>query len=509
MNRDIALRVLATASVIGIGGQGILVQTAIGLNGVLLTAAVLAAGWWIADRGRRLDPADAWIPIAAVLVAAGMAVRSDPFTLLLDAAGAAALTGASMAAFGGAAVTRRSFAAVAALGAVVAGWALVGILKVVGAAARVAGRGSTGRRVPPHVGPIARGLLLAVPVLFVFGALFASADAVFATIAGKLLNWQIDLGGVVDRAGLAFGIAWLVAGLLAVAGGIDPQTAPDTDRPAPAMQSLGAAVASPAPAYPRLGETEAVTVLAAVVGLFGLFVGLQLAYLFGGLDTLAAAGITYAEYARRGFFELVAVTGLAAGLVIVLHGVVEHRGRPFVSAALVLALLTAAILVSAALRLRLYQEAYGWTELRLYVYATIAWMGIGIAGGSVLLARDRLRWLGHFLAIAAVAVLVGVNVVGAERHVANENAARLLDPARVPADGRTGLDVRYAISLGDDAVPALVAALPALPVADRAIVMTDLADRWAELNRPEATGWPAWNLARERARDALRPLFVP
>lgn len=509
MNRDAALRALATASLIGIAGQAVLFETGIGLNAALLTAAILTAGWWIADRGRRLDPADAWIPIAAALVAAAAAVRSDPFTLLLDGATAAALTGASMAAFAGAAVTRRSFAAVGALGAVVIGWALVGILKVAGLAARATGAAPARRRMPPHLAPIARGLLLAVPVLLVFGALFASADAIFATIAGNLFDWQIDFGGIVERASLAFGIAWLVAGLLAVAGGIDPQMSVRADRPAPAMQSLGAAVASPAPAYPRLGETEAVTVLAAVVGLFGLFVGLQLAYLFGGLDTLSAAGITYADYARRGFFELVAATGLAAGLVIVLHGVVEHRGRAFVGAALVLALLTVAILASAGLRLRLYQEAYGWTELRFYVYATIAWMGIGIAGGSVLLPRDRLRWLGHLVAIAAVAVLVAVNVVGAQRHVADENVARLLDPARVPADGRTGLDVWYAISLGDDAVPALVAALPALSVADRELVMADLADRWAELNRPEATGWPGWNLARERARDALRPLFGP
>ena len=39
--------------------------------------------------------------------------------------------------------------------------------------------------------------------------------------------------------------------------------------------------------------------------------GLQVAYLFGGLDTLDAAGITYAQYARRGFFELVAAACLA------------------------------------------------------------------------------------------------------------------------------------------------------------------------------------------------------
>ena len=46
------------------------------------------------------------------------------------------------------------------------------------------------------------------------------------------------------------------------------------------------------------------------------FVALQLAYLFGGRDTMAMAGLTYAEYARRGFFELVLVALLAGTLVV-------------------------------------------------------------------------------------------------------------------------------------------------------------------------------------------------
>ena len=232
MNRETVLRSLGAATVMGIAGQALLFATEVGLNAAVLTVAVLAAGWWIAGAGRRLDRADGWIPIAAPLVAVGMTVRSDPFTLLLDGVTVATLVGASMAAFAGAAVTRRSLLAVTALGAVVVGWTLAGILKLVALLARPAG-GTPGRRLPPRAAPIVRGVLLAVPVLFVFGALFASADAVFASLASNLLDWQIDLGGIVDRTGLAFAIAWIVAGLLAVAGGIDPQMPPRPIGPHP------------------------------------------------------------------------------------------------------------------------------------------------------------------------------------------------------------------------------------------------------------------------------------
>ena len=276
------------------------------------------------------------------------------------------------------------------------------------------------------------------------------------------------------------------------------------------MQSLGAAVATATQsqsATPRLGVVESLTILVAVDVLFAVFVGLQLAYLFGGLDTMAAGGITYADYARRGFFELVAVTCLSGCLVVGLNAVVSQRTRGFVAAAVVLAGLTAVVLASAALRLGLYQDAYGWTELRFYVAATIAWLALGITAAIVLLLTDRMRWLAHAMTIAAVAVLVGVNAIGPQRFVAEENVARLLNPALVPPDGRHGLDLEYATTLGFDAVPALVTALPALGEADQTRLSYWLEIQWQELGRTEYAGLPAWNLARQRAEDALAPLF--
>lgn len=506
MNRTLATRCLAAAFAVGLVAQALLVGAGLGLNVPLLVAATLAAALAVAAGGRRIDPLDMWLPIGSLVIAAMVAIRADPMLRFLDLVTAAALLGASMAALAGAAVTRRTVLAITATGMVVLAWIGVGILRLTVAARRDGSAPGWRERVPGWVGPVARGLFLAIPVLIVFVVLFSSADAIFASIAANLFGWQIDLGELPIRTEVAFVVGWAVAGLLGVAAG-----AAELDWPArPAeMQSLGAAAVEPLPLAPRLGVTEAVTILVAVDVLFAGFVALQVAYLFGGLDTLAAGGITYANYARRGFFELVAVTCLAGALVVGLHAIVAQRTRAFVAAAIGLALLTCVILGSAALRLSLYQDAYGWTELRFYIDATIAWLGLGIVSAVVLLFRDRMRWLVHAMTISAVIVLVGVNIIGAQRHVADANVARLLDPALVPPDGRKGLDVSYAVTLGDDAVPALVAALPALSPGDRAWLMLDLEARWRDLNRPEVTAWPAWNLASERARAALAPLFAP
>jgi len=341
MDRTTATRALIGAIVIGVVAQAVLFRVALGINVLLLTAAVLASGYVIARLAGRtdgLDPLDAWLPIAALVLAGMIGLRSDPTLVFLDAATAATLLGASMAALGGASVTRRSALAITVLGTLVLGWMCVGILRVSAAARRPVDAPGWRSRMPARAAPIARGLFIALPVLLVFVVLFASADAIFATFAGNLFDWHVDLGELPIRIALAFVVAWPVAGLLAVGVGaaeIDRRT----PAPVPVPQSLGAAAAEPLPTFRGLGVIEAVTILVAVDVLFALFVVLQLAYLFGGLDTMAAGGITYANYARGGFFQLVAVTCLAGGLVVSLHAVVERRSTAFVGSAVGAALL--------------------------------------------------------------------------------------------------------------------------------------------------------------------------
>jgi hypothetical protein len=509
MTRTSAIRILSAAAAIGLLAQLLLIDNLLGFNAPLLVIGAILAAVAVRPVGARFDPIDAWMPVGAVVVSAGIAIRADPFLALLDAGTACLLMGASIAALGGIAITRRSVAGLVTLGLIVLGYAGVGVLRVAAATRRPAAEAGTPRRLPAWAAPVARGLLIVAPVLLVFVVLFSAADAVFERLTENLFNWKFDLGELPVRAAVAVLVAWAVGGLLAVAGGA--LVADDEDgQPGPAFQSLGAAAAAPSASnavpLPRLGTIEATTILVAIDILFGLFVVLQLAYLFGGLDTLAASGPPYAQYARRGFFELVAVAVLAGGLLVVVNGVVARRTPALVGAGVGLCALSAVILASALLRLRIYQDAYGWTELRFYVLATIVWLAIGIGITVVLLLRDRMRWLIHGLTMAAVVVLVAVNLVGPSRLIADQNVDRLLNPALVPADGEPGLDVGYAVFLADDAVPALVRALPALGDRERKFLLEDLAARRSTLAGPEAGGWPSWNVGRERAREALANL---
>ncbi len=497
MTRTLARRILLGALLIGIVAEIVIDGQAVGINYPILTALVLAVAWVVRRRGRAPDPLDAWLPVAAVVLAGFVAIRADPFLALLDMAGSAAFTGASMAAFSGLAVTRRSASVVTAFAA----WVLEAVLAGTGRALR-AGRSAPHdgpRRPPVWLGPVGRGLILAVPLVMIFTVLFASADPIFRRALDELLGFRIDLGDLPGRVLFVLGVAWLAGGLLTVAA---------NGLPAMERASLGAAAHATTLARERaLGVTEAIIVLGAVVLVFGLFVGLQLAYLFGGLDTISAAQLTYSDYARRGYFELVAAAGLAGGTLVALDYHVARRPRAYIALTIALVGLTIVVLASAALRLKLYQDAYGWTELRVYVAVSIVAMAVTLAVLATFLATDRVRWVGHAMAAIGLCSLIGLNLVAPAALVAEHNVARLIGPDAVPSNAYADLDMEYLVVLPDDAVPALVAALPFLPATDATRLRANLVFRRDMLAQQPALVSPfAWNLGRERAKAALATL---
>jgi len=480
-------RVVAAAGALGAAGQLLFYDVGLGINFPLAIALLLVGGWLVRRRTPRLVEFDAWLAPAALCFAAFAAVRADPTIVALDLLTSLALAGAALAAFGGVRVVERPFAGLVGVGLRAMGWAAAGAAPAI-AAARPAlpPAASFTRRGMPAV-PVLRGLAIAIPIVLVFVALFSAADAVFARVVEDVFDLDIDMGDLPGRVVMAGMIAWVAAGGLAFA----------------AAEHHEPATASRAPGW-RAGTTEAVTVLFAVTAVFVLFVVLQAAYLFGGLDTLEATGLTYADYARRGFFELVVVAVLAGAVVIGAERLSRARTRLLVGAAIGLVLLIGVVLASAALRLRLYQEAFGWTELRLYVLATIALLAIAAIALLVQLVADRVRWFGHVMIAAALAIGLALNLLGPARFITEQNVARVLDPRLVPPNGRSGLDESYVLSLGDDAIPPLVGVLPHLEDEQAQYLSDRLAGRLNVLRTDAGlNAWQAWNAGRSAAREAL------
>jgi hypothetical protein len=510
MEPRVARRALAGALVAGVLADLLFDRVALGINVPLAIAAILVVLTWLGER-RPVDRLDLWLPVVAMLAALGPAVRTDPSVIPLDLGLAAATVGAWSFAVRGVAVTQGTARAITALG--VRGVAALGTgFATLLARSGADGYFSRGTRQLGRLAPIARGALIALPVVVGFSVLLASADVVFGRALDEALHLP-DLDEVLGRGTFSILTAVLAAGPIAIASGAligwtDPASGGAAKPASIEGDAAGAAVPARGDVARRSGATETLIVLVAVDVLFAAFAVVQVVYLFGGADTLALVGMTYSDYARQGYFQLVFVVALAGVLLLGAHEVMG-RTREFVIAALGLMLLTAVILASAALRLRLYQDAYGWTELRFFVAASIAWLAACVVLAIVLVGWGRMRWLPHGIALAAVSITLAVTAIGPQAFVMHQNLARVLDPTLVPPGGRPGIDLHYGMTLGDDAIPDLVAALAIVPTPEGSTLLRQLQLRREELDRDTASKGPlSWNLARERAREALARLPV-
>jgi hypothetical protein len=225
--------------------------------------------------------------------------------------------------------------------------------------------------------------------------------------------------------------------------------------------------------------------------LFAAFVWVQFAVLFGGRDhVLRTTGLTYAEYARQGFFQLVAVAALSL-VVVAWASRWARRRRPRDFRVLdvllgVLLTLNLVVLASALKRLLLYEQVYGFTRLRISVHAVILWLGGVLLMVIIAGALHRGSWLPRAVVAFSAASLFVFNLTNPDGLVAARNVERFEETERI--------DLTYLAGLSADAVPAL----SALPAPVRACALAAHQDL---LDQPDA--WPAWNLGRARARAEL------
>jgi hypothetical protein len=477
---------LSLALLFGLLAQWLFYRSSLGINVGIASVVVLAVGWRLRPVGARIDRLDRWITPAAIVFAFLPALRVDLMLLLFDVPAAIVLITMATVSFAGVPLTRRAVDVLVVLGLLVLGRIVAGgavLLAAIPDLGRPLARRSGGR-----IGSVGVGIALALPFLLVFALLFASADAVFSSALTNVFDFRKwSIGELIGRVLLAAIFTWIAGGLFIIAGrGADTTMSSVLPR----LRGL-------------LSSTAGTTMLLVVDALFVFFVALQVAYLFGGIDTLNATGLTYSSYARRGFFELIAVAALAGGLLFAVELVVARRTRLYVGAALTLALATLVIVVSAAYRMQLYQLAYGWTEQRFYALAGIAWLGAGGLAASVLIWRDATRWLLHAAGLIGLVVAVAINIVGPSAFVARQDLERVVDPSGLPEDASRSLDAQYVASLGDGAVPVLVEFLPRLGTADRTALGSALRTFALEGRALEPGPLGGFGLDRERARQAL------
>lgn len=452
---------LASAGV-GVLGSLLIVDQPIGVGSLLLALAV-AAVVLTAARGRSRGAAD---PFTVVGVALGVALAS---MTVLRASEWVGLLGVVVAGTTVAVAVTRARSVVAIPGAVVA-W--------IASAARglpLLGRTLSATSRSRLLWPVLRTTALAAGGLVLFGGLFASGDAVFGTWASSIVP-DLAWDSVVARGFVCFFVAGVTLAGCYLALNPPPLLAEDLPTGRPVRH-----------------RWEWLVPLGTVVALFVAFLVAQSAAMWGGRDYLQrTTGLTYAEYVHQGFGQLTTVTFLT----LVVIGVAarkaprtDERDRLVLRLVLgLLCVLTLAVVVSALYRMDLYQEAYGYTVLRLAVVGFELWLGLLVALTLVAVGRLTGTWLPRAALLSGAGVLLVLGLMNPAGWVATHNVERFAETGT--------LDVDYLRSLGDDAVPSIVAGLPERTAA------CVLDDPYGPTGTDDDGGAWSWNLGRERADRA-------
>lgn len=459
-------RVLAAAGAVGMVAALTLSGTVSGVGWTLAGLAVAAAMpviGWRPQRAigallpRRVALAESgWIPLAVAL-AVVPSVRDAEWLSVL-------CVGAAVAA-GSLGVAGRSTRSV------VGGMLAVPVAAVRGSA--WAARGVAGLRGASGAPRLVLSLLAGVVLLAVFAPLMAGADPAFGAALEALVP-RVDGASVAGR-------------LVAFAAG--------------AAVVLGAAVLLASRTVPPLGPArpsplrgpEWALPIGLLVALFAAFVATTLSTLFGSdAHVRSTTGLTYAEYARGGFWQLLAVSALTMAVVVAgLRWAPLRTPGDRLRVRLLLGALIALTLVvvgSALYRMALYQQAYGLTALRLVVAATEVWLAAGFVIVLVAVLRLRPGRPTRGVVAAGMLTLLVLAVLNPDRLVAEQNVGRWAETGRI--------DVGYLGGLSADAAPALAT----LPEPLRSCALTGLPPT---LDRAATGGWRAANLARAEASALL------
>jgi hypothetical protein len=384
-----------------------------------------------------------------------------------------------------------------------------------------------------HLISVLRGLLIATPILLIFGALFVAADAVFQGIVERTFNIQPEI--VVGHIFFIGLFSWIIAGYLR--GSLVENFSEDakktflevkeveppknlsvtdiTDEPKteekPKVEekkkwSWANFDNSVLPQVFTLGAIETSIVLGLINLLFLAFVIVQIPYLFGGMDLVQSTpDFKLAEYARRGFGELVAVSALVLPILLVSHWLLR-KDKPInekiyrVLAGIQIGLLFV-IMISATQRLLLLTGnlGYGLTTIRFYPMAVMVllalifvWFGLTVLRGN----RQQFAWGALWLALFTLGTL----------HVLNPDDFIVRTNIRLMQEGR-GFDVYYNSHLSDDAIPVLVESMDSMDFSQQESIKTYLTFRNCE--KTNESDFRSWNWSRWTAKNILeQKLYV-
>ncbi len=257
------------------------------------------------------------------------------------------------------------------------------------------------------------------------------------------------------------------------------------------------------PAF-TLGSVEIGVILGLTNLLFLSFVIVQVPYLFGGMELVQSTpDFKLADYARRGFGELVTVSALVLPILLASHWLIR-KDSPLattlfrVFAGIQIGLLFV-IMASAGQRLVLLTGnlGYGLTTIRLYPMIFMIWLAVVFVWFAVTVLRGARQHFAWGALWSAFLILGATHVLNPDAFIVKTNVALM-------KQGRE-FDPQYNARLSGDATPALIESIDSMSTEDKCWVDYELKSRNVS---SESNDFRSFNLSRYTANRLLETFHI-
>ena len=329
---------------------------------------------------------------------------------------------------------------------------------------------------------VAIGILISIPVLMVVLLLLMSADTQFERMVGGIPQWfQVIDAEVVVRIVVVLFYTFAFFGLMQVLMKKQINVMNQNDNQLTF----------------KMDGVITITVLVLINAVYVLFTIVQFKYFFSGS---LQGDFTYAEYARKGFFELLFVTLINLSItVLVLTFVKSTIGfiKRSIQVLLTTLVLSSAVLLSSAfMRLSMYEDAYGFTFIRVMAHSFMIFLVVIFMYTLIKIWIEKLS-LFHFYFISALLYYTVMNVINVEQIIVTKNIERYEQSGKV--------DLHYLNSLTHTGILGLIELYernPQLPGLKNVLL-----ERKNEANLSN-NSWQSYNLKRVQANKELRKLHL-
>lgn len=242
--------------------------------------------------------------------------------------------------------------------------------------------------------------------------------------------------------------------------------------------------------------------LVSILAIYTFFIGIQFKYLFSA--GMLPNGLNYAEYARRGFFELVFLSVLNIALILLTTYLLKdkiykdkYKWALFTKLMLMyLCLVTGILLVSSYYRMSLYDSAYGFTRLRILVYMFLVFEAAGLLATLIYIMKYNFNILSVY-AVIGLAFYLTLNLVKIDDIIAKRNIDMYFS-----GQAET-VDMDYLMTLSPDAVPQIMRLMESdveIITRNKArIYLEGINERYSNMEY----NWQSYNLTVEKVKDLL------